>query len=88
MVKSIGTEGPSSPTDSRWPEESVVLEALSGMIQPACIEAVLRATGRKAFMPFFSSAGSTAPAGCSFDESSGLSCSVMLPASLNWPPSY
>jgi hypothetical protein len=47
MVKSIGTGGPSNPTDSWWPEESVVLEALSGMIRPACIEAALRATGRK-----------------------------------------
>jgi len=47
MVKSIGIGAPSAPRDSWWPEESVLLEALSGMIQPACIEAALKATGRK-----------------------------------------
>ena len=46
MVKSIGREGPANPVDF-WPEGSVVLEALSEMIKPACIEAALQATGRK-----------------------------------------
>lgn len=47
MVKSIGTGAPSGPADFRWPEKSVVLEALSTMIRPGHIEAVLKATGRK-----------------------------------------
>jgi hypothetical protein len=47
MVKGIGNGPPSSPANLRWPEESVVLEALSATIGRGQIEAVLKATGRK-----------------------------------------
>lgn len=47
MVRVIGKEAGSSATDLRWPEESVVLEALSESIGHGQIEKVLKATGRK-----------------------------------------
>jgi hypothetical protein len=43
----IGRGRPGSPADFRWPEGSVVLEALSTRIPPKKIKAVLEATGRR-----------------------------------------
>jgi len=43
---SIGQGGPSAAAEFRWPEPSVVLEALSRRIPPERIAAVLEATGR------------------------------------------
>jgi hypothetical protein len=46
MVSSIGNGLPEGPAYFRWPEEAVVLEALSTMIPPKRIRGVLQATGR------------------------------------------
>jgi hypothetical protein len=43
---SIGQGWPTTPRDFRWPEESVLLEALTATIRPEQIAAVLAATGR------------------------------------------
>jgi len=45
MVKAIGHGRPSSPADFRWPEESVLVEALARTIRPEQIDAVLASHG-------------------------------------------
>jgi hypothetical protein len=47
MVMDIGHRGPSSPADFRWPEESVLVEALARAIRPEQIDAALAIPGRK-----------------------------------------
>ena len=43
----IGQGRPEAPVGFRWPEESVLVEALSRTIRPVQIDAVLAATQRK-----------------------------------------
>jgi len=44
---SIGQGWPTTPRDFRWPEEAVLVEALTRTIRPEQIDAVLAASGRK-----------------------------------------
>ena len=46
-MDSIGHGRPSAPVGFRWPEESVVLEALTATIRPEQIEAALAGLARK-----------------------------------------
>ena len=46
-MDSIGQGRPTTPIGFRWPEESVVLEALARTVRPEQIDAVLAIRGRK-----------------------------------------